>query len=255
MLTLHGGNLPTFAEDQASRVRDLLNSADLVTTPSRYLLERMECYRSDIRLVPNPIEISPYSFRLRAVPRPDLLYLRALHRMYNPSLAVAALQKVRDNFPAAQLTFAGPDKHDGAASDLGAAIASTQLQDSVAVVGAVSKAEVPRLMDQADIFLNTTNVDNTPISVIEALACGLCIVSTNVGGIPYLLTHEHDALLVPPNDPQAMADAIRRILTEPGLAERLSRNARRTAEQFDWSMILPQWEALLTEVIEKHARG
>lgn len=254
VLTLHGGNLPAFAEDHAARVRNLLNSAAMVTTPSIYLSKGMEGYRSDIRLVPNPIEIGPYSFRLRAAPHPNLLYLRALHRMYNPCLAVTALQELHEHFPAARLILAGPDKHDGAANDLRAAIASTQLQDSVAVVGAVSKVEVPRLMDQADIFLNTTNVDNTPISVIEALACGMCIVSTNVGGIPYLLTHEHDALLVPPNDPQSMADAIRRILTEPGLAERLSRNARKTAEQFDWSIILPQWEALLTEVIEKHAR-
>jgi glycosyltransferase involved in cell wall biosynthesis len=71
-----------------------------------------------------------------------------------------------------------------------------------------------------------------------------------VGGIPYLVEHEKDALLVPPNDPEAMAAAVRRILTEPGLAERLSRNARQKAEQFDWAIILPQWEALLTRVAQ-----
>jgi glycosyltransferase involved in cell wall biosynthesis len=98
--------------------------------------------------------------------------------------------------------------------------------------------------------LNTTNVDNTPISILEAMACGLCVVSTSVGGIPYLLEHEHDALLVPPNDPEAMAIAVRRLLTEPGLAERLSRNGRQKAEQFDWSIILPQWEALLISVAQ-----
>lgn len=83
---------------------------------------------------------------------------------------------------------------------------------------------------------------------MEAMACGLCVVSTNVGGIPYLLEHETDALLVPPNDPEAMAAAVRRILTEPGLAKRLSRNARAKAKQFDWDAILPQWEELLMTV-------
>ena len=83
-------------------------------------------------------------------------------------------------------------------------------------------------------------------------AVRLCVVSTNVGGIPYLLEHEHDALLVPPNDPAAMATAVRRLLTEPGLAERLSRNARQKAEQFDWSTILPQWEALLMSVMKRN---
>jgi glycosyltransferase involved in cell wall biosynthesis len=104
-------------------------------------------------------------------------------------------------------------------------------------------------MSQGDIFLNTTNVDNTPVSVLEALACGLCVVSTDVGGIPYLLEHEEDALLVPPDDAEAMAAAVRRVLTEPGLAERLSRNARKKAEGFDWSVVLPQWERLLLEVL------
>jgi glycosyltransferase involved in cell wall biosynthesis len=107
-------------------------------------------------------------------------------------------------------------------------------------------------MSRGDIFLNTTNVDNTPISVLEAMACGLCVVSTNVGGIPYLLEHEHDALLVPPDDPAAVATAVRRLLTEPDLAEQLSRNARQKAEKFDWSIILPQWEALLISVLTRN---
>ncbi|MBA3257451.1 MAG: glycosyltransferase family 4 protein, partial [Pyrinomonadaceae bacterium] len=97
-----------------------------------------------------------------------------------------------------------------------------------------------------------TNVDNAPVSVLESMACGLCVVSTNVGGIPYLLKHEEDALLVPPDDAQAMAAAVRRIYSEPGLAERLSRKGRAKVEQFDWSAILPQWEALLSAVAEGH---
>jgi Glycosyltransferase len=93
--------------------------------------------------------------------------------------------------------------------------------------------------------LNTSRVDNTPVSVLEAMACGLCVVSTNVGGISYLLEDGHDALLVPSNDPSAMAAAVHRILVEPSLAKHLSYNARKKSEQFDWSNILPQWEALL----------
>jgi glycosyltransferase involved in cell wall biosynthesis len=84
------------------------------------------------------------------------------------------------------------------------------------------------------------------------MACGLGVVSTNVGGIPYLLNDEEDALLVPPSDPEAMAAAVRRILTEPGLAVRLSQNARHTVEHFDWSVVLLQWEALFSDVVNQH---
>jgi L-malate glycosyltransferase len=76
------------------------------------------------------------------------------------------------------------------------------------------------------------------------------MVSTNVGGILYLLEHEHDVLLVPPKDPVVMATAVRRLLTEPGLAGRPSHNARQKVEQFDWPVILRRWKALLNSVAE-----
>ena len=104
-------------------------------------------------------------------------------------------------------------------------------------------------MNQGDVFINTTNIDNTPVSLLEAMACGLCVVSTNVGGLPYLIEDGVDALLVPPDDSQAMAAAVRRILTEPGLAARLSSNARKKIERFDRSVILPQWEELFEKCL------
>ena len=149
----------------------------------------------------------------------------------------------------------GPDMRDGSLERLKAVVQRLKLGGRVQVVGPVHKSEVPNALRQEDIFLNTTNVDNTPVSVLEAMACGLCVVSTNVGGLPYLLTNGHDALLVPPNDAVAMSFAVRRVLTEPGLAERLSRNARAKAEEFDWSILLPQWEKLLIEVANKEQRG
>jgi len=252
ILTLHGGNFPAFARRWPGRVQRLLASAAVVTTPSRYLLEEMARYRADIILLPNALDLSLYQPRLTTQPvRPRLIWLRALHRIYNPVLAAQVVDRLRHDWPDVHLTMVGPDKGDGAFGELRRFVGDNNLQAHVSYIGGVPKEEVPAWLQRGDIFLNTTNVDNTPVSVIEAMACGLCVVSTNVGGIPYLLDHEQDALLVPPNDPDAMADAVRRILTEPGLAERLSRNARRKAEQFDWETILPQWERLLTEVAQR----
>ena len=125
------------------------------------------------------------------------------------------------------------------------------ITDFVEFAGVIPNAEVPVWLQRGDIFINTTNVDNTPVSVLEAMACGLCVVSTNVGGIPYLLEDGQNALLTPPDDPDAMASAIHRILTEPGLSARLSENARRQVEQYDWSVVLPEWERLLEGVIQQ----
>ena len=117
------------------------------------------------------------------------------------------------------------------------------LSDVVRFLG--SRRDVPRLLAAADTFLLSSISEGIPLTIIEAMASEVPIVSTDVGGIPYLLEHERDALLVPPGDDEAMARAVRRVLTEPGLAARLSANGRTKAAQFDWSVVLPLWQTLL----------
>ena len=250
ILTLHGGNLPQFGEKHPERVKRLLNSAAVVTTPSHYLLEQMRGYRADLKLLPNPLDLGAYEFRLRERPAPRLMWLRAFHTIYNPQLAARVLGRLSAEWPEAHLTMVGPDKNEGSMAELKRVAAELGVTARIDLPGPVPKSDVPQWMERGDIFLNTTNVDNAPVSVIEAMACGLCVVNTSVGGIPYLLKDGHDALLVPPDDPEAMVAAVKRILTEPGLAAKLSRNARAKAEQFDWSVVLPQWETLFRTLLK-----
>ena len=246
VLTLHGGNLPEYARRWPGRVRHLLRHADGVTAPSLYLVRRMKPYREEIDCLPNAIDAGEHAFRLREHPRPRLLWLRGFHHLYNPALTPAVVARLTGEFPTCQLTMVGPDSGDGSLEDTVQAAAALGVAERITVAGRVPKSEVPRRMAEADIFLNTTFVDNAPVSVLEAMAAGLCIVSTCVGGIADLLEGERDALLVPPGDDAAMAAAVRRVLREPGLAARLSRNARAKAERFDWAQILPEWETYFT---------
>lgn len=246
VLTLRGGSLPVFAKRWPGRVRRLLQSAEVVTTPSEFLRVQLAPYRSDLRLLLNPIDLDLYRFETRPRPQPRLVWLRAFHSIYNPSLATEVVALLVKDIPELSLVMYGHDKGDGSLQTMRQLATRLGVSERIETPGGVPKSEVPERLNAGDIFLNTTNVDNSPISVLEAMACGLCVVSTNVGGMTYLLEHEQDGLLVPPGDAQAMAAAVRRILTEPGLAERLSRNARKSAEQFDWSNILPQWKSLIT---------
>ena len=251
ILTLHGGNLPTFAQRHANRVRRLLQSAGAVTTPSAYLFEHMQAYRKDLVRLPNSLEIGKYLFGLRNCPEPNLVWLRAFHNIYNPSLAVKVLAGLVDDFPSVKLVMIGPDKKDGSLDVARSVAAKLGVLDKITFVGPVPKATIPEWINRGDILLNTPRVDNTPVSILEAMACGVCIVSTNVGGIPYLIADECDGLLVPDNDAMAMATAVRRLLEEEGVARRLSRNGRLKVEQFDWDAVLPQWERLFMDVAEK----
>jgi glycosyltransferase involved in cell wall biosynthesis len=253
ILTLHGGGLPEFARRQPRRVRRLLKPAMFVTAPSGYLVERMSAYRSDLILLPNPLNLEAYQFRHRVRAEAKLVWLRAFHKIYNPTLALRVVKQLASEFPEIYLEMIGPDKGDGSVEEVRQTILELEISRRVSLVGVIAKAAVPHYLNHGDIFLNTTNVDNTPVSVLEAMACGLCVVSANVGGIPYLIEHERDALLVPPDNSQAMADAVRKILISPQVAERLSQNARRKAELYDWRVILPQWERLFEAAIQKKA--
>lgn len=250
VMVLHGGGLPEFAAQHPQRMRTVLSRADRVLAPSRFLSEQMAPYAKGIELLPNGIELSGYQAEASTTVKPDLVWLRAFCRIYNPELAVDILARLKEEFPQLHLTMVGSDK-DGSLASVQTRATESGVADRLELPGGVPKNEVPVWLSKGCIFLNTTNVDNAPVSVIEAMACGLCVVSTNVGGLPYLLEDGIDALLVPPNDAEAMAAAVRRILTEPELAARLSRNARAKAEQFDWGIILPQWERLFTELGER----
>ncbi|MDH4079250.1 MAG: glycosyltransferase family 4 protein [Nitrospira sp.] len=251
MLTLHGGNLPVYAQGRYKRVQHLLQSACAVTTPSAYLFQQMRSHRQDLVLLPNSLELGKYPFKRRDHPALNLVWLRAFHNIYNPSLAVKVVALLADDFPAVKLVMIGPDKGDGSLESARDLALELGVADRVIFSGSVPKETTAHWLNGGDIFLNTTRIDNTPVSVVEAMACGLCIVSTNVGGIPYLLKDEHDALLVPADDAVAMAKAVQRFLTEDGLAGRLSMNARRKVEQCDWSTILPKWEQLFIDIIQR----
>jgi len=253
VLVLHGGMLPDFSRRWPRRVRRLLRSAAAVVAPSGYLCERMAPYGASLILLPNALDLSRYPPRQRSRPGPCLLWARAFHEIYNPTLAARVVRALAPAFPDIRLIMLGPDRGDGSRGRFLQAAADLGVSDRIEMVGAVPKSDVPRWMEKSDIFLNTTGVDNAPVSVLEALACGMCVVSTNVGGLPFFLHDGENALLVPPSDHRAMADSVQRVLNEPGLAARLSENARRSVERLDWSVILPQWESLLTGIVNRSA--
>lgn len=250
MLTLHGGGLPEFSKRWPGRVAKLLEYAYAVTTPSHFIKQEFYSFCENIVYLPNGIDLQKYHFRLRKRPNPNLCWLRAFHQFYNPNLAIEVLALLKEKYSDIQLTMIGPDRKDGSLETVLTQLELKGLTDHVRIVGAIPKADIPNWLDKYDIYLNTTRYESFGVAVMEAAALGLPIVTTNVGELPYLWVDEEEALLVPCDDAKTMADAVERVLTEQGLAERLSRNARAKAEGFDWSAILPQWENLIQEVLD-----
>ena len=245
VVSLHGGNLPEFSKRWPRAVRRVLQRAEVVIAPSEYLRSALKPFRDDIIILPNPIEVTRYEFRERKPVMPRLIWLRAFHKIYNPTLAPRMLALLSQKYPDIHMLMIGSDKHDGTLEDTKRVAAELGVSDRIEFHGVIAKSDVPVWLQKGDIFVNTTNVDNTPVSVLEAMACGLPVVTTNVGGIPYLLDDGRDALLVPPDDPPAMAAAVSRILDDQRLARQLTQQGRGKVEGFDWDVMVLRWDELL----------
>jgi glycosyltransferase involved in cell wall biosynthesis len=211
--------------------------------PSCYLKQAFESagYTNVIH-IPNSIEIDKYEFKSREKITPKLLWVRAFASIYNPEMAVKVLFELQKKYPSASLTMVGPNK-DGSLQT------TKNFADSIGVsvsfTGQLPKEDWWKLASEHDIFINTTHFDNTPVSVMEAMALGLPVVSSNVGGIPYLLTDKENALLVNDDDEKGMTLAVLDLLNDKVKANQLSKNARTFIEQMDWQVVKQSWISLL----------
>jgi len=106
--------------------------------------------------------------------------------------------------------------------------------EAVCFTGTLDNDRMAELYRSTDVLLNPSLADNMPISLLEAMASGVPIVTTNVGGIPYLVEDGITALLVPPRNPDAMADAALRLIGDPALAARLIAAGQESAQRYAW---------------------
>ena len=243
VMVLHGGSLPSLMRRNPAWAGRVLRRATALVAPSQYLARAAKDFlRIDTQIIPNVIDTEGYQFRLRSNLRPRLFWMRAFSQLYNPLMAIRVMARVRSRYPDATLNMAGKDL-----GDLGrvcAAISQEGLEGSVTLPGFLDAPGKLQALNQADIFINTSQVDNMPVAVMEACAAGLPVVSTRVGGIPDLITHEENGLLVDPDDDAGMAAAIFRLIEEPALSARLSENGRTLSETNSRSIVVPQWERL-----------
>jgi glycosyltransferase involved in cell wall biosynthesis len=243
---LHGGNLPARLDKTPKYSKLIFNNSFSNITPSKYLEVEFNTRNFKTLYIPNAIKIKKLTFKLRENVKPKLLWVRAFDKTYNPLLAIKVLAKLKHKYPKAMLCMVGPDK-DGTLLKAKQLAKKLKMMDSITFTGVLKKEAWHQLSENYDIFINTTNVDNMPVSIIEAMALGFPIVSTNVGGLPYLMDHNVDGILVKPNNEKLMVDAIIKLLQNPVKAKEISLKARDKAITFDSENIKKKWIKLLTD--------
>ncbi len=241
---LHGGNLPFRLRKNAKTSRAFFGNAYINVVPSSYLYSAFaKANYKKILKIPNSINVSDYPFKLQSPLKPKLLWVRSFAEIYNPMLALHILEELLYTYPEATLSMVGPRK-DGSLRACMMYAKSKKLP--VIFTGKLSKEKWIKYSMDYDIFINTTNFDNTPVSVIEAMALGLPVVSTNVGGLPFLINDGVDGLLATPNTVLPFKNSIEFLIENPHKSELIVKNARVKAESYDWKTIKKLWNKLLS---------
>ncbi|MFY7811449.1 MAG: glycosyltransferase family 4 protein [Flavobacterium sp.] len=240
---LHGGDLPARLSKYPRLCQLIFKNAYLNVAPSNYLKHHFQLQGfENVEVIPNSIELAKYQYQKREFLKPNLLWVRSFAKIYNPQMAVTVLFELQKKYPNATLTMVGPEK-DGS-------LAETQKYArnkgvNVNFTGKLSLIEWTNLAKGCDIFINTTHFDNTPVSVIEAMALGLPVVSTNVGGIPFLLKNEENAILINDNQVDEMVNGIEKLLTEKEFSIQLQENAYQLVQAYNWKSVFLKWKNIL----------
>lgn len=256
VVNYRGGGASEFFRRAGGFVRPTLARASVVMVPSPYLERVFREFGVAAAVVPNIVDLS----RFAPTPRPGegapskephLIVARHLEPIYGNDTALRAFHLVRERFPHARLSIAGAGAErprlEALAGELG-------IQDAVAFTGRLDNERMAELFRVADLMLNPSLVDNMPISILESLASGVPVVSTNVGGIPDLVKDGVTAALVSPRDPGAMARASIALLEDGARRSAQVRAGHELARRFAWDTVREELLAVYTTATKRVAK-
>jgi glycosyltransferase involved in cell wall biosynthesis len=248
VVNYRGGEAESFLARSGGVVLKTLRCASAVAVPSAFLEQVFR--RRDIRttVVPNIVDTEHFlpSGRMAENRAAHLVVARSLEPIYDIPTALRAFHLVREEFPDATLTVAGAGPEREAllalASELGVA-------GAVSFRGRLDRDEMAELYRSASVVINPSRVDNMPNSVLEAMASGVVVVSTDVGGVPFIVRDGVTGLLVPAGDHAAMAETVRRVLRDPQLARRLREAGFADIQQYTWGRVRQKWADVYASVL------
>lgn len=240
VLNYRGGYAKAFFEQSWRWVKPSMSRCQKVLVPSIFLQEVFSEFKCHADIVPNVLDQNNFFPVAKTLSReaPHLIVTRNLEEIYDVETAIRAFAIIYRRYPKATMSVAGTGPELMRLETLAKTL---HVENQVTFVGRLSPTEIANLYRSADIMINTSIVDNSPNSLIESLACGTPVVSTNVGGIPKLVTHDHDAILVDPSQPELVAEGVFKFLENEEFSQQLKENGQNTVSKFYWQNV---WKLL-----------
>jgi glycosyltransferase involved in cell wall biosynthesis len=245
ILVLHGGKLADFHQVNERYVESVLVRGNLILSPSKFLIKHFSKVGFEIRHLPNPVDLKNFK-QISIKKNRSILWVRAFDEIYNPQLAIMILHEVRKQHGDITLSMVGPDL--GLLNDCKMLITELGLEDSVKIYGSVSNYNLPKIYNEHLIYLNTTSFESFGVALIESAACGLPIVTTQVGEIPYIWENNFNALISESITSIELSKLITILLNNDNVYKKIKDNALILSKKYEKSKILNMWESILLEV-------
>ncbi len=256
VLNYRGGYAQSFFEKSWYWVNLTLKRVQAIVVPSTFLQEVFNDFGKTVQVVPNVLDQTLFHQRKSKsktdIDASHLIVTRNLEAIYDVATVIHAFARVKKEFPNAFLSIAGTGPERAA---LERQVTSYEIEKSVTFTGRLSPGEMAALYQSADVMLNASTVDNTPNSIIESLACGTPVITTNAGGIAKLVTHQHDALLVDIGDDKDMATQTIALLKNNQQRAVLIENGLRTIAKFYWPNVWLKLKACYDNAIASKTSG
>ena len=241
---LHGGALPEFSKKYKPWVKHVLKRGNVLVAPSEYLIKHFrESGFRNTKIIRNIIDLENYNFKERKTIRPKFLWMRKFHPIWNPKMALHVFKNILNIYPEATLVMAGSD-----AGYMGECINMAKklgIYEQIKFPGFLNHEEKVEYMNKNDIYLHTNLIDNVPVSVVEALASGMIVVGTRVGGMSYLIKDNINGFLVDSNDVDTMTEKILEILSGKYNISEIQKNGYATAQEFHYKNVIKEWKELI----------
>jgi len=240
VLHYHSGEAHDHLANWGPLVHPWLKLADEIVVPSAYLRDVFARFGYRARVIPNVVDLTVFDYRERRPLRPRLLSTRNLEKHYRIDVIIEAFAHFQTTCPEATLTIAGYGSEEPRLRAMAAQLAN----GGVRFPGKVAPEWMPKLYADSDIYLNASDVDNQPVSILEAFASGLPVISTPAGDIPSMVRHGKTGLIVPPEAPLAMARAIADTLSRRERALQMAEQAHAELGRYTWKAVRDEWNAV-----------
>ncbi|GGO63794.1 glycosyltransferase family 4 protein [Bowmanella pacifica] len=249
IVNYRGGHAESFFQRSWSKVRGSIKKAARVVVPSGFLQQVFVRYDTDAEVIPNILDAERFCPAIHKLPASlHLISTRNLEHIYGNDVILEAFAKLEKKYPEARLTVAGSGPQQSELEELAERLA---IADKVTFCGRLNQVQMVALYQSAHLMLNASRVDNSPNSLIEAMACAVPVVSSDVGGIPFLLQSGENGLLVSPDDAEALAESALMLLDDKSLYTKVQQNALISVERFHQDKVIAQWIALYRALCSK----